>query len=312
MGLGIYAITVGLIFVLPCVLGCSKFKPGARASETKDDFDTDERKVYYSEVVVFGEIVGKVAKTDKRNFPYKDVEGVDTVEFKVNCTYLGGPDIPSTIYISGIGNENGEIPGCPPAPVGASKEAVMFLKRAEIPGHNDVFETEFKPNFGEVEIMLDDLSLTCGLNLTENSHEICKDYPPLTLEEECIKWEPIVITPKPKPEKTTKPKPVVTPKPEPVVTPKPEPVVTPKPDSEGEPTEPEPKEEETNIDTPDDTVIDIDATNNGKNDKSDPGYKTDKNTAPAGTSTGDNGNGSTLVTSSLLVTLITFFLTIVV
>ncbi|XP_045166540.1 uncharacterized protein LOC123529965 isoform X2 [Mercenaria mercenaria] len=291
MGLGIYAITVGLIFVLPCVLGCSKFKPGARASETKDDFDTDERKVYYSEVVVFGEIVGKVAKTDKRNFPYKDVEGVDTVEFKVNCTYLGGPDIPSTIYISGIGNENGEITGCPAAPLELSKEAVMFLKRTDVA--SDIFEVEFAPNYGEALIMLDDLSMVCGLKLENVSDSICNDYP-LEGETYCVRWTPIVITPKPD------------------VTPNPESEETPNPESE-EDTEPEP--ETTDEDNPDDTVVDIDATDDGESNQSDQGYETKpekgKNTAATGTST-DDENGSTLATASLLVTLITIFLTIVV
>jgi hypothetical protein len=80
------------------VLGCSKLEPGARAIETGHEFETDDRKVYYSKVVVFGEVV----RTVQGDYPFKGKDGVHTVEFNVLCTYKGGP-VPKTIYIAGMG-----------------------------------------------------------------------------------------------------------------------------------------------------------------------------------------------------------------
>lgn len=256
-------------------------KYGARAIETDHEYDSDDRKVYYSDVVVYGEPL----ETVQGDYPFKDIDGVSTIKFNVLCVYKAeGFEVPSTIYIAGIGNENGQIKGCPAAPIGDSKSAVMFLKRTD---KHDVFEIEFKPNIGEIDIILDDLSVACGLSLHEGHDEECGFYQPLKKDEGCVSWTPINIK-KPEPE--------------------------PEPESEEvEKTEPEtPKEESTQ--KPEDTVV-IDTKEDGKNNQSDQGYETkpetDQKTGAVSGSTEDE-NGSTAVTSSLLVTLITVFLTIVV
>lgn len=101
MGREIYGISFVLMVLVPCIFGCTKLKYGARAHETKDPFDSDERKVYYSDVVVFGEI----GETVVGDYPYKGIEGVSTIKFKVLCTYKAEnvSEIPSTIFIAGIG-----------------------------------------------------------------------------------------------------------------------------------------------------------------------------------------------------------------
>lgn len=95
---GFSIVLLVLVHVVSDVLGCSVLEPGARAYETGDEFETDDRKVYYTEVIVYGEVLGEVVG----NYPFDGINGVFTVEFKVLCTYKGGP-VPKTIFIAGMG-----------------------------------------------------------------------------------------------------------------------------------------------------------------------------------------------------------------
>lgn len=175
-----------ILFVLVSyVYGCSDLGPGARASgKAGDEYDEDARKIFYSEVVVFGWVAGNVSG----NYPFNGISGVYTIQFDVRCTYKGG-SIPSTIFIAGIGNTMGELPNCPMAPLHGSNYAIMFLKRTERP---EVFEVEFKPNVGPVEILLDDLCINCGIKLEENYDDVCEEFLPIV--EDCVAWRPVVVT----------------------------------------------------------------------------------------------------------------------
>lgn len=196
MGKGLYQIPIFAV-LFSYVLCCTKLEPGARATgrDGDDEYDKDERKVYYSQVVVWGEVVANATG----NYPFKDIPGVYTVKFNVICTYKGGP-VPSTIYIAGVGNLNKELPSCPSAPLGESKNHVMFLKKTSRP---EVFEIEFKPNQGDASVILDDLSIVCGLNLSDVDYHdtMCGDFPPMSKKHGCAEWTPLVIeptTPEPK------------------------------------------------------------------------------------------------------------------
>lgn len=93
---------ISLAFVL-CAVFCIvqsctiDLEYGARATN-KNLNENDERKIYYSEVVVFGQITKNVTGS----YPMSSLEGIYTVEFDVFCYYKGGP-VPDTIYIAGMG-----------------------------------------------------------------------------------------------------------------------------------------------------------------------------------------------------------------
>lgn len=81
-----------------CCMACTiDLEYGAR-EKNKSINEMDERKIYYSEVVAFGQVQRNVTG----DYPLTSYDGIYAVEFQVFCTYKGGP-IPDTIYIGGMG-----------------------------------------------------------------------------------------------------------------------------------------------------------------------------------------------------------------
>lgn len=96
---------LGVCCLISLSFGCTiDLEYGARATD-KSENEMDHRKIYYSEVVVFGQIKKNVTG----NYPMNDKEGVYSVEFDVICTYKGGP-VPETIVIAGMGKLDSCIP----------------------------------------------------------------------------------------------------------------------------------------------------------------------------------------------------------
>lgn len=96
---------LGVCCLISLSFGCTiDLEYGARATD-KSENEMDHRKIYYSEIVVFGQIKRNVSG----NYPLESKEGVYSVEFEVICTYKGGP-VPKTIVIAGMGKLDSCIP----------------------------------------------------------------------------------------------------------------------------------------------------------------------------------------------------------
>ena len=59
------------------------------------------------------------------------------------------------------GNKNNEIPGCPTVDLEPNRAYVFFLNNKT----DDYHEIEFEPLYGEPGVILDDLTIYCGLHL---------------------------------------------------------------------------------------------------------------------------------------------------
>lgn len=153
--------------------------------------EVDESRVHFSEFVVFGSIT----KNATEALMYKDLKGIFTVEFESLCSYKGGP-VESTIFITGMGNmENKAIPECPAVEPKIGEQCIMFLKSTPHTNSHNLYEIEFKPRCGEIGIILDDLSMICGLELHYSTDvNECEDFQPMSMSEDCLQFAPPTST----------------------------------------------------------------------------------------------------------------------
>jgi len=155
--------------------GCTDLGPLRTGTEL------DEMKVYYSDAVVFGVVKGITPS---------ETTGIKNVEFEVVCSYKGNVHT-KTIYITGVGNRNGEMPGCPKVKVEKDEQVVFFLKRLPSRSSDPWFEAEFAPLRGDSSIFLDDMTVVCGLDLTTGGEVMEADvcFEPIG-EEDCEMYYP--------------------------------------------------------------------------------------------------------------------------
>lgn len=182
----IRAFFASLAVVFVVCRGCTVLEPTARYANSSEN---DENKVYYSEIVVFG----RVGEALTGSYPYSNIPGVFTMTFDVLCTFKGAQHIKSmkTIIIAGLGNENKQIAGCPNASVSTNDEVIMFLKSTK---QQNVFEVEFAPGKGAIQVIVDDLTTVCGIEEDTSSEHPCATYAP-TGPDECRMYKPPVPRP---------------------------------------------------------------------------------------------------------------------
>lgn len=132
-----------------------------------DDSDgTDGKKVYYSHRVLFATVLELVAD------PVFKRPGVEAASLDIICIYKGG-QLPQKIKVVGTGNANGEIHGCPAVTLEVGQSYVFFLNDKT----DRFYEVEFAPLSGDPTIILDDLTIHCGLT---------REFPTgLPVNEEC-------------------------------------------------------------------------------------------------------------------------------
>lgn len=166
MDLRVFFAPLAIVFAF--CRACSNLEPNARLVNSSE---SDENKVYYSEIVVFG----KVGQTVTGDYPFSNISGISAISFDIYCTFKGATHINSLnkIIIAGLGNQNKQIVGCPNATVETDKEVIMFIKST---GQKGVFELEFAPVKGQADVILDDLSTVCGLEQDTDSTHTCGDY----------------------------------------------------------------------------------------------------------------------------------------
>ncbi|KAL4225841.1 hypothetical protein ACF0H5_013830 [Mactra antiquata] len=175
---GIYITLVGMLAMFSCYVHGCQLEPGVMSPTGVDD---DPKKIYYSDYVIYGEVI----RNHTGNVLHTNINGIYAAEVSVLCNYRGN-NVPSDIIVTGLGNLNNELPNCPVASMNGSTDGVFFLRRI---GDSNVFETQFAPNTGAIEIILDDLTIYCGLNLTGNPTDLCIDYEPLPVGE-CEQYIP--------------------------------------------------------------------------------------------------------------------------
>ena len=99
----------------------------------------------------------------------------------------------NTVFLCVVGNKNEALPGCPHVRMpGTEEDVVMFVKNTSNPA---VFELEFMPRTGAAEVVLDDLTVHCGLEMHEESAVgECSNFYPLTDDDGCTPFVPITST----------------------------------------------------------------------------------------------------------------------
>jgi len=178
-----YSIMFGVLLlccVAVAVHGCSTDLPWY-VRQPPPSYQMLAAKIKFSSHVLFGRSVRKVNGAE---YPFDGIDGVFTLEFDVLCSYKGGR-VPQTVYIAGMGNTNGALPGCPSVEMPTTEYSVMFLKQTRMPS---VFEVEFASiDSDDSDIMLDDLTVMCGLEQhEETAADECADVYPLSEDDGCV------------------------------------------------------------------------------------------------------------------------------
>lgn len=176
------------VCVIVFVSGCSEFPPWVRNGH---DEDADMKYVHYAQRVIFA-TVKKLMDDPKYARP-----GVQAAHLDIVCIYKGG-QLTQNVTVVGTGNLGGEIPGCPASNLTVGESYIFFLYDND----NRQLEIEFPPVGGEAYIILDDISINCGLTrefppgLTSDQLKALKEecYEPLKVDEGCYQYVPPTTT----------------------------------------------------------------------------------------------------------------------
>lgn len=186
------------VCVIVFVSGCTDFPPWVRNG---NDEDADMKYVHYAQRVIFA-TVKKLMDDPKYARP-----GVQAAKLDIVCIYKGG-QLMRDITVVGTGNLGGEIFGCPASNLTVGESYIFFLYDND----NRQLEIEFPPVGGESYIILDDISINCGLTrefppgLSREELNALEEecYEPLKIDEGCYQYVPPTTTTTTTAAKTTK------------------------------------------------------------------------------------------------------------
>lgn len=183
-----------LACVFVCANGCTEFPSWVRDKLEADPDATDSKKVFYSHRVLFATVL------ELKPDPVFKREGVKAAALDVICIYKGGL-VPKSITVLGAGNLKGELEGCPAVHLEPGQSYVFFLNNQT--GRH--YEIEFEPLGGDPTIILDDLTIYCGLELKFPAGLPKNDecYEPIG-EEYCEAYKPETTTTQEPPPTTVK------------------------------------------------------------------------------------------------------------